>query len=110
MPFLITYEDREFSTDDLTGREIVKLEEMLGVPWTRVRPKGEARHALYLLATFLVRDLGEQDVAKLLEAELLDKVTGKWLKQNVQWTDDDDLPGTFTDGVPDSPKDPSTGT
>lgn len=107
MPFLITFEDRKFRMDDLTLEEVVQLEEHLRVPWGRFRPGGEARHYAYIVATFLSRDLNEAGVEKALE-KVFSSSFGTYRAGTVVEEVDGDLPDTFTDGVPDNPKDPTT--
>ena len=109
MAWLVNWEDRKYNTDDLTGREILALQDYLGVPWLRFRPKGDARHALAIVATFLSRDRSEKDVEKVLDT-ILDHVTVRDLGDIIEHIDDD-LPDTFTDGVPDpKAEDPGTST
>lgn len=94
------------SSDDLTLDELVPIEKVSGIGWGYINPLRNVEVARALLATWLIRDGLSDDEAK---AEIA-KFTTKTLKHTFRYTEDDDLPDDWEDGLPVvDPKDPEAG-
>jgi hypothetical protein len=99
--FLITWKDRKFHTQDLTGRELLDLETVLG-PWVRWAPAAKARDCAFILAAFLRREAGGNDLEKVMESEVLPVLNLDFLSDNVEIVKAD-LPTLYEEGMPDPP-------
>lgn len=86
----------KFNHLDLTGFEVLALEQRLGIEWGDLRPVANVGHRMAILETFLARSDQEKAAARIgamTMAELEEAVT-------VEWDAQDDLPTTYEDGLP----------
>lgn len=90
----LTWQGHVIRWDDLTLGEVERIERLAGKPWAVISPGVSARDGMAIGHVILSRYLPDCDA----------KDAAGQLKLR-DWTSaDDDLPQTFTDGIPDNPK------
>ncbi len=92
---VFTFEGHRYSVGDLRVREVEALEVTLGCRYGEILPFAVMGHKLAIMAVMLKRDRSDEDVIKILNDLTLDATDKMWEMV------DDDLPETYTDGVPD---------
>jgi hypothetical protein len=97
MPFIFNLDGHEFTSDDLTVEEAVRIEELMGKSWLDINPvlHGSAFRAMAI--TFLSTHMDRKDAIAFVGAIKLNKVL-----DHVRWVEEDDLPVEFEDGIPKS--------
>jgi len=103
VPFIVTFDEQEFSTDDLTLEEAEAIETALGITWFEMNPARSAAQCRVVTAVFLARTADETEAAKRAAA-----VTVGQARKMVRW-EKDDLPDTYEDGLPKAEGGPGTG-
>ena len=86
----------EWRSDSLTGREVANLESVLGVAWHDMQFFSRIGHRLALLGLLLGRDRSPEEAAAICEAISFERLEAMLVPA------DDDLPLSWTDGVPDA--------
>ena len=103
MPYRVTVDGAEFTTDDLTLDEAITIEQATGTPWTQINPIRSGEHCKLVMVAFLSRTRPVDEAVKLVGAftlrEVLDSVT--WVAE--------DLPEEYEDGLPKAGDAPPTG-
>lgn len=94
MPFILTLDDGEFSTDNLTLEEAEAIEKALEITWFEMNPARSATQCRAIIAVFLARSHEETEAVKLAAS-----ITVGQARKMVRW-EKDDLPDVYEDGVP----------
>jgi hypothetical protein len=97
--FTIRWGDTTYHTQDLSGVELVALEDKIGhwYQWNAYR----ANDCAWLLATFLKKDgRSDAEVEKIMESDVLPALTIDFLGSHVEAVKAD-LPSMYEDGLPD---------
>lgn len=102
MPFVISFDGREFSTDDLTLDEAETIEQALGITWFEMNPSRSAGQCRAIMAVFLARTSDETEAAKRAA-----QITVGQARKMVRW-EKEDLPHTYEDGLPKVEGEPET--
>ena len=102
MPFIVTVDGQEFSTDDLTLDEADTIEQALGITWFEMNPGRSARQCRVITAVFLARTFDETEATKRAAA-----ITVGEARKMVRW-EKEDLPDTYEDGLPKAEGAPET--
>lgn len=102
MPFIVTLDDGEFSTDDLTLEEAETLETALGKTWFELNPMRSAADCRAVSAVFLARNRSDDEAVKLAAA-----ITVGRAKKMVRW-ENEDRPDMYEDGLPKAEGEPGT--
>lgn len=67
MPYVISFEDNHWNTDDLTLNEAIAIEEATGESWVFINPFRTARHWKAIASAFLTREMSPEDADKRIE-------------------------------------------
>jgi hypothetical protein len=94
VPFILTLDDGEFSTDNLTLEEAEAIEKALEITWSEMNPSRSAAQCRVVSAVFLARSHDETEAAKMAAA-----ITVGQARKMVRW-EQDDLPDLYEDGIP----------
>jgi len=94
VPFIITYNDEEFSTDNLSIEEAEAIETALGITWFEMNPARSAGQFKVVTAVFLARTRDETEAAKTAAA-----ITVGEARKAVRW-EKDDMPDAYEEGLP----------
>lgn len=95
MPFHFTLDGKEFTSDDLTVDEAVRIEELMGKSWLDINPvlHGSAFRAMAIV--FLSKHMDATAASKYVGGIPLNKVL-----EHVRWVEEEDLPDVYEDGIP----------
>jgi hypothetical protein len=99
---VFTYDGVPHRVGTLKVREVESLEVTLGCRYVEITPLGNMRHKLAMMAIFLGRDRSEAEVEQIISDIDLRSVDEMWDLQ------EDDLPDSYEDGIPNRGGEPST--
>lgn len=102
MPYVITFEDKRWNTDDLTINEGIEIEEATGESWVFINPFRSAKHWKAIVLAFLKRDTDETEAENRIEAFCRGQGSITKALDLVKTVEDgESLPSMFQDGQPD---------
>lgn len=94
------------NTDDLNGLELEAIEKATGTPWILINPLRDLSAYRAIVAAFALRapDVTNQEVIDWFNGR-----TALQLNAGIEVVVEDDLPGSFEDGIPKAGDGPTTG-
>jgi hypothetical protein len=95
VPFVFTVDGQKVRSDDLTLDEIITVEQTAGVGWYQLNPVESAVQCRAFLVQIHARTRTREEAEKLVGG-----MTAREAAAGIDFTEDDDRPIEFDDGMP----------